>query len=307
MYKGIDIISALQFTRSDIEKLINIAEDLRHVYEKGGRLNIANGRVMFTAFFEPSTRTRISFQFAMVKLGGSVIDLGSEEVTSMAKGESPEDTLRTVDNYEPDLIVVRHREQGFAKKAADICRAPVINAGDGYNEHPTQALLDVYTLWRFFGRISGLKIGLMGDLKYSRTISSLSYVLSNFPDVEIFFISPKELRPREEVLKVLDTRKVRYHFAERPDDLIEKLYALYVTRLQKERMSPDEYERLKNSYVITYEYLARFTRIPLIMHPLPRVWELSSDVDVLPQAIYFEQARNGLFIRMALIKTVLGI
>jgi aspartate carbamoyltransferase catalytic subunit len=243
----------------------------------------------------------------MVKLGGSVVDLGPEEVTSMAKGESPEDTLRTVDSYGPDLIVVRHREPGFAAKAAQICRAPVINAGDGYNEHPTQALLDVYTMWRVFGRIDGLRVGMMGDLKYGRTISSLSYVLSNYRDLELYFVSPRELQPRDEVLKVLDQRRVHYELYEKLDDVVEKLDVLYVTRLQKERMKPEDYERLKGSYMITYEYLRKLKRIPVILHPLPRVWELTPDVDVLPQAMYFEQAKNGLYIRMALIKTILGL
>lgn len=307
MLRGLDILSALQFTRSDVEGLFHVAEDLRRVYERGERLNIATGKIMFTAFFEPSTRTRLSFQFAMVKMGGAVIDLGAEEVTSIVKGESPEDTLRTVDSYEPDLVVVRHKEPGFAAKAAQICRAPVINAGDGYNEHPTQALLDVYTIWRIFGRVDGIKIGMIGDLKYGRTISSLSYTLSNFRDVEIYFISPAELKPREEILKVLDQRRVRYELYEKPEDVLEKLDVIYVTRLQRERMKPEDYEKLKGSYTITYDYLRRFKKIPIILHPLPRVWELTPDVDVLPQAMYFEQAKNGLYIRMALIKAVLGL
>jgi aspartate carbamoyltransferase catalytic subunit len=307
MYKGMDVLSALQFTRSDIGLLIQIAEDLRRIYERGERLDIARGRVMFTAFFEPSTRTRLSFQFAMAKLGGTVVDLGPEEVSSMAKGESPEDTLRTVDGYEPSLIVVRHKEPGFAAKAAQICRAPVINAGDGYNEHPTQALLDVYTIWRVFGEVDSIHIGMIGDLKYGRTISSLSYALSNFRDIEIYYISPRELQPREEVLKVLDQRRVKYEMYERPDEVMEKLDVLYVTRLQRERMKPEEYERLKGSYIITYDYLKKFKKIPVILHPLPRVWELTPDVDILPQALYFEQAKNGLYIRMALIKVILGV
>lgn len=307
MRRGMDVISALQFTRSDIESLIDIAESLRKMHVHGDRLDLARGKIMFTAFFEPSTRTRLSFQFAMVKLGGSVVDMGSEEVTSMAKGETPEDTLRTVDSYEPDIIVVRHREPGFAARAADICRSPVINAGDGYNEHPTQALLDTYTIWRIFGRVDGLRIGMLGDLRYGRTISSLSYVLSNFRDVEIHYISPVELKPREEILKVLDQRRTRYEFHETPEDVIEKLDVLYITRLQKERMRLEDYERLKNSYVITFEYLSRFRRIPILLHPLPRVWELTPDVDKLPQAMYFEQAKNGLYMRMALIKTILGV
>jgi aspartate carbamoyltransferase catalytic subunit len=307
MYRGMDVLSALQFSRSDIEYLINLAEELRRRVESGERLEVARGRILFTAFFEPSTRTRLSFQFAMAKLGGLTIDLGPEEATSMAKGESPEDTLRTVDSYNPDLIVVRHREPGFAARAAQICRAPVINAGDGYNEHPTQALLDVYTIWRVFGRVEGTRVGLMGDLKYGRTISSLSYALSNFRDVEIHYISPRELQPREEVLKILDQRRVKYELHEKLDEVIEKLDVLYVTRLQKERMKPEEYERLKGSYIVNYDYLKKLKHIPIIMHPLPRVWELTTDVDALPQAMYFEQAKNGLYIRMALIKTILGV
>lgn len=306
MYK-MDVISALQFSRGDIERLIREAENLRCKVEARERLDIAGKNIMFTAFFEPSTRTRLSFHFAMLKLGGRVVDLGPEEITSMAKGESPEDTLRTVDSYEPDLIVVRHKEPGFAKRAAEICKAPVINAGDGHNEHPTQALLDVYTIWRVLGRVDGVKVGLMGDLKYSRTVSSLSYALSNFRDVEIHFISPSDLRPREEVLKVLDQRRVYYSVTDRPENVIEGLDVLYVTRLQRERMDPQEYERLKGSYTITYNFLRQFKRIPIILHPLPRVWELASDVDVLPQAMYFEQAKNGLYMRMALIKAVLGL
>jgi len=307
MYRGMDVLSALQFSRSDIEYLVNLAEELRRRVESGERLEVARGRILFTAFFEPSTRTRLSFQFAMAKLGGLTIDLGPEEATSMAKGESPEDTLRTVDSYNPDLIVVRHREPGFAARAAEICRAPVINAGDGYNEHPTQALLDVYTIWRVFGRVEGTRVGLMGDLKYGRTISSLSYALSNFRDVEIHYISPRELQPREEVLKILDQRRVKYELHEKLDEVIEKLDVLYVTRLQKERMKPEEYERLKGSYIVSYDYLKKFKHIPIIMHPLPRVWELTTDVDALPQAMYFEQAKNGLYIRMALIKAILGV
>ncbi|WP_440059498.1 aspartate carbamoyltransferase [Thermogladius sp. 4427co] len=307
MLKGQDLISALQFSRGDIEYLIRVAEELRKRVESGERLDIARGRVLFTAFFEPSTRTRLSFQFAMIRLGGTVVDLGPEEVSSMAKGESPEDTLRTVDGYGPDIIVVRHREPGFAAKAAQICKTPVVNAGDGYNEHPTQALLDVYTIWRVFGRVDGLRVGMMGDLKYGRTISSLSYALSNFRDVEIYFISPKELQPREEILRVLDQRRVRYELYEKPDDVIEKLDVLYVTRLQKERMKPEEYERLKGSYIISYDYLKKFSKIPVLLHPLPRVWELTPDVDILPQAMYFEQARNGLYMRMALIKEIIGL
>lgn len=307
MRRGMDVISALQFSRSDIEEFFTVVEEIRRRVESEGRLELARGRTLFTAFFEPSTRTRLSFQFAMIKLGGSVVDLGPEEVTSRAKGESPEDTLRTVDSYNPDVIVVRHWEPGFAARAAEICRAPVINAGDGYNEHPTQALLDAYTIWRMLGGIDGVTVGLMGDLKYSRTIPSLIYTLSNFKDITVYFISPPQLRPREEVLKVLDQRGVRYEFTRNLSEVISRLDVLYVTRLQRERMNQDEYERLKGSYTISLNMLSRHERIPLIMHPLPRTWELATDVDQLPQAVYFEQARNGLYVRMGLLKIILGV
>lgn len=307
MRRGMDVISALQFSRSDIEEFFTVIEEIRRRVESEGRLELARGRTLFTAFFEPSTRTRLSFQFAMIKLGGSVVDLGPEEVTSRAKGESPEDTLRTVDSYNPDVIVVRHWEPGFAARAAEICRAPVINAGDGYNEHPTQALLDAYTIWRMLGGIDGVTVGLMGDLKYSRTIPSLIYTLSNFKDITVYFISPPQLRPREEVLKVLDQRGVRYEFTRNLSEVISRLDVLYVTRLQRERMNQDEYERLKGSYTISLNMLSRHERIPLIMHPLPRTWELATDVDQLPQAVYFEQARNGLYVRMGLLKIILGV
>ncbi|MEZ0394142.1 MAG: aspartate carbamoyltransferase [Desulfurococcaceae archaeon] len=307
MRPGSDVISALQFTRRDVEDLIYSAEEIRKALARGERFEVARGKVMFTAFFEPSTRTRLSFQFAMAKLGGQTIDMGPEEITSRAKGESPEDTLRTVDSYDPDVIVIRHPQAGFAAKAAEICSAPVINAGDGTNEHPTQALLDVYTLWRIFGKVDGLTVGLMGDLRYGRTVSSLSYVLSLFRDVRIVFISPEALRPREEILKVLDSRRTEYKFAERLEDVAKELDAVYVTRLQRERMSPEEYERLKGSYTVNLELMRKLPKVPVIMHPLPRVWELAPEVDSLPQAMYFEQARNGLYMRMALLRAVLGV
>lgn len=301
-----DVISAKDFTRTWVESIFESAERIRWELSERSVLNYARDRILMTVFLEPSTRTRLSFQFAMTRLGGTVIDFGLEVASSIAKGESFEDTITMVDGYSPDVIVIRSREPGSAKKAAEIAAAPVINAGDGTNEHPTQALLDVYTMWKVFGRVDGLKVGIMGDLKYGRTPSSLAYLLSKFKDVKLYFIAPPQLQIREEVLEAIGG--IKWTKLSRLEELDEELDVLYVTRLQRERLpSQEEYERLRGSYVVTLDLLKKLRRIPIIMHPLPRVDELSTEVDQLPQAKYFEQARNGVYIRAALIKDVLGL
>ncbi len=304
--KGKDIISALQFERGEVEKLFQLAEQLRKEINEKSVLDYAKGKIMATVFFEPSTRTKLSFQFAMVRLGGEVIDF-EVSASSLAKGETDIDTLRIIDGYDPDVIVLRQSKPHFPEQIAGMIKAPIINAGDGPNEHPTQALLDVYTIWRELGKVDGLTIGIMGDLKYGRTPSSLSYLLSKFNDVTIYYIAPEVLQIREEVLKNIEG-KVKYYLVNNVSEVMEKLDVLYVTRLQKERFKdPSEYERLKGSYKIDRNLLSKFKRIPIIMHPLPRVWELDPSVDELPQAKYFEQAKNGMYIRAALIKEVLGV
>jgi len=304
--KGKDIISALQFTREEVEHLFNLAEKLRKEMDEKGILDYAKGKIMVTAFFEPSTRTKLSFQFAMKRLGGEVIDF---EVTtsSLAKGETDIDTLKIIDGYNPDVIVIRQKKPHFPEQIAPMIRAPIINGGDGWNEHPTQALLDVYTIWREFGKVDGLTIGIMGDLKYGRTPSSLSYLLSKFKDITIYYIAPEPLQIRDEVIEKIKG-KVTYYKVSSVEEVIEKLDVLYVTRLQKERLpDPSMYEKLKGSYKIDAQLLSKLKKIPIIMHPLPRTWELDPSVDNLPQAKYFEQARNGMYIRAALIKEVLGV
>ncbi len=304
--KGKDIISALQFTREEVEHLFNLAEKLRKEMDEKGILDYAKGKIMVTAFFEPSTRTKLSFQFAMKRLGGEVIDF---EVTtsSLAKGETDIDTLKIIDGYNPDVIVIRQKKPHFPEQIAPMIRAPIINGGDGWNEHPTQALLDVYTIWREFGKVDGLTIGIMGDLKYGRTPSSLSYLLSKFKDITIYYIAPEPLQIRDEVIEKIEG-KVTYYKVSSVEEVIEKLDVLYVTRLQKERLpDPSMYEKLKGSYKIDAQLLSKLKKIPIIMHPLPRTWELDPSVDNLPQAKYFEQARNGMYIRAALIKEVLGV
>jgi len=298
-----DIVSALDFDRETMDYLFYEAEKIREELDKKKILDHCKDQVMVTVFLEPSTRTRLSFQFAMTRLGGLVIDFGLEQAASIVKGESFDDTIRMVDGYKPDIIVLRHREPGSARRAAEIASAPVINAGDGWNEHPTQALLDLYTIWRELRRIDGINLG---DLKYGRTPSSLSYAISRYDDVKIYYVAPKELQIRKEVLEKID-KLVEWKMVEKVEEVIEELDVLYVTRLQKERFSnPSEYERLKGSYNLTVNLLKKFKKIPIIMHPLPRVDELSQDIDCLPQAKYFIQAENGVYIRAALIRSILS-
>lgn len=307
--KGKDVISALELTREEVEHLYVVADKLKQSFEEFGSLDIARNKVMITAFFEPSTRTKISFQMAMARLGGAVVDFLAS-ASSLAKGETDYDTIRILDGYDPDIIVIRQRKPGFPAEVAPWVKAPIINAGDGYNEHPTQALLDVYTISRELGRVDGVRIAIMGDLKYGRTPSSLSYLLSKFNDVTIYYVAPEPLQIREEVLKNVEGR-VRYELLDDIRELKGKpIDVIYVTRLQKERLpDPSMYERLKGSYRIDAALLKELfgDNIPIIMHPLPRTWELDTSVDPLPQAKYFQQAKNGLYVRAALIKEILGL
>ena len=273
--------------------------------ERKSVLDICAGSVLATVFMEPSTRTRLSFQFAMTKIGGDVIDFGSVEATSTAKGETFEDSMRMIDGYSPDVVVVRSKVVGAAQVAADICAAPVINAGDGSNEHPTQAMLDLYTMQKNRGKIDGIKVGLMGDLAHSRTTSSLSYALDKFNDVTVYYIAPSELQIRPEVIESL--KHVQVKKEENYEKIISELDFLYVTRLQRERFTnAGEYDRLKGSYQLNRASLSKYQKLPFIMHPLPRVDELNPDIDELPVAKYFEQAKNGMYIRAALLKRIIS-
>ncbi|MEM0112962.1 MAG: aspartate carbamoyltransferase, partial [Fervidicoccaceae archaeon] len=259
--KGRDILSSFDFDRETVEHLFAVADYLKKELSER-KLKIAEGRILATVFLEPSTRTKLSFQMAMLKLGGSYIDF-LPETSSLQKGESDIDTLKIIDNYDPDLIVLRQSKPFFPHKIKDELRAPIINGGDGTNEHPTQALLDAYTIWKEIGSLDGLKIGFMGDLKYGRTAPSLSYLLSFFKGVKIFYISPKELRIRDEVKEKIKSR-VTFQEFERLEEICEDLDVLYVTRLQKERFSNQEdYERLKSSYIVDRRTLLKLKRIPI--------------------------------------------
>ncbi|NPB01153.1 MAG: aspartate carbamoyltransferase [Crenarchaeota archaeon] len=299
-----DVISILDFDRECLEKLFNLTL-LMEKYSRT-RLNILEDKVLALAFFEPSTRTRLSFETAMKRLGGSTIGFTGEEAISVSKGESIADTVRMLDSY-ADAIVIRHSLEGVAKYAAEIADNPVINAGDGTQNHPTQAMLDLYTIWRELGEIDGICIGILGDLKYARTVKSFIEGLTLFKPSKIYLISPPALRPRKEVLAVLEKAGLKYEHVENIDDVIRELDVLYVVRIQKERF-PDvvEYERVKGSYRITVETLKNAKDTLIILHPLPRVDEIDPQVDYTRHARYFKQAAYGVPLRMALLTLIFG-
>ena len=304
MLRGRDVLTILDFTREELEELFSTADDVLKRPER--YRNVLEGYVLATAFFEPSTRTRLSFQAAMLRLGGSYIDLAEAQRTSLAKGENFADTIRMLDAY-ADVIVVRHRIEGAAKFAAEVASSPVINAGDGTRHHPTQAMIDLYSIRRFHGRINGLVIGVLGDLKYGRAASSLIYGVSLYRIAKLYLIAPRLLRARSEVKEHLEARGVRYEEVESVEEVLPELDVLYVTRIQRERIpDPTEYERVRGSYRITRKLLERHAKDDLVvLHPLPRVDEISPDVDYTPHAKYFEQASLGVPVRMALLKLIL--
>jgi aspartate carbamoyltransferase catalytic subunit len=301
---GKDVISVLDFNKELIEEIFNVAYIMER-YAKGIGPNLLKGKIMASLFFEPSTRTRLSFEAAMYRLGGNVIGFTSVEASSIAKGETLSDTIKTVENY-CDCIVLRHPAEGAAKLAAELSKVPVINAGSGAQEHPTQALLDIYTIKRELGKVDGLEIGIVGDLKYGRTVHSLVYALSFF-DVNLSFISPPSLRLRDEIEEDLRKRGVKFKYYEDIEKIIPNLDVIYVVRIQKERFpDPAEYLRVKGSYKITSSLISKAKPKCIILHPLPRVDEISLDVDSCPQAKYFIQTFYGLCIRMALLSMILA-
>ncbi len=303
VWRGRDVITAMDFDRRDLEELFETAREME-AHAKSYR-EILRGKVLAVAFFEPSTRTRLSFETAMKRLGGEVIGFSGPEGTSVEKGETFTDTIRMLDSY-ADCIVVRHSAEGAAKLAAEIAEAPVINAGDGASNHPTQAMLDLYTVWRTFGKVDGLSIGIMGDIRHARTVNSLIQAASNF-DVNLYLIAPEALYPRREVLDFMERRSVKYAIVSNVKEVIDKLDVLYVVRIQKERfLDPLEYERVKGSYKVTPELLSRGKQHLLVMHPLPRVDEIDPAVDSTPHAGYFKQAAWGIPLRMAILYLVLG-
>jgi len=301
-FKGRDIVSIKDFSRKEIDYLLNRSQDMEPMARKGS--DMLKGKILATLFFEPSTRTRLSFEAAMLKLGGSTIGFAEAEIASVRKGENLADTVRTVENY-ADVIALRHPLEGAAKLAAEFSNVPILNAGSGAEEHPTQAFMDLYTMQKEKGKIDGLKIALVGDLRYGRTVHSLAYALSLY-NIELYLISPESLRMRHEVIRAIKD-KISIVEDINLEKIIPKIDVLYVTRIQKERF-PDlaEYAKVKGAYRIDLNTLKNAKKDMIILHPLPRVDEIASEVDSTPQARYFHQVWNGIVVRMALLALVLG-
>jgi aspartate carbamoyltransferase catalytic subunit len=301
-FKGRDIVSIKDFSRKEIDYLLNRSQAMEPLAQKSS--DMLKGKILATLFFEPSTRTRLSFEAAMLKLGGSTIGFAEAEIASVRKGENLADTVRTVENY-ADIIALRHPLEGAAKLAAEFSNVPILNAGSGAEEHPTQAFMDLYTMQKEKGKIDGLKIALVGDLRYGRTVHSLAYALSLY-NIELYLISPESLRMRREVIRAI---KDKISIVEEPnlEKIIPKIDVLYVTRIQKERFpDPAEYAKVKGAYRIDLNTLKNAKKDMIILHPLPRVDEIAAEVDRKPQAVYFHQVWNGIVVRMALLALVLG-
>ncbi|MFM2330659.1 MAG: hypothetical protein RLZZ26_166 [Candidatus Parcubacteria bacterium] len=295
------VIESQQFDTKLIDAIFSSADQLQ---KKVGSPLI--GKVMASLFYEPSTRTRFSFESAMLRLGGSVITTeNAKEFSSAAKGETLEDSIRVIHNY-ADVIVLRHYEEGASRRAASVSTVPIINAGDGAGQHPTQALLDLYTIKKELGKIDGITVALVGDLKHGRTIRSLTYLLAKYKDVQIYFVSPKALRVGEDIKAYLQKHKTTFQEVEDLESVIGIIDVLYQTRIQKERFASErEYKKFKGCYRIDHSLVEQMKPKAIIMHPLPRVDEILPEVDSSPKAVYFKQAGYGLYIRMALLKYLL--
>jgi aspartate carbamoyltransferase catalytic subunit len=301
-FKGRDIISIEDFSREEINYILKSSHAMEPLAARSS--DMLKGKILASLFFEPSTRTRLSFEAAMLKLGGSTIGFAEAEITSVRKGENLADTIRTVENY-ADIIALRHPLEGAAKLAAEFSKLPILNAGSGAEEHPTQALMDLYTLQKEKGKIDGLKIALVGDLRYGRTVHSLAYALSLY-NIELYLISPETLRMRHEVIRAIKN-KVSIKEDTNLDNIIPRIDVLYVTRIQKERFpDPAEYAKVKGIYRIDLKTLKRAKKDLVILHPLPRIDEIAYEVDSTPQARYFQQVWNGIVVRMTLLALVLG-
>ncbi|MDQ2692117.1 MAG: aspartate carbamoyltransferase [Chloroflexota bacterium] len=304
---GKDIISVKQFKREDLEYIFGVAHEMRGMVERVGTFDLLKGKILANLFYEPSTRTSSSFTAAMERLGGSVIPINEVRYSSVSKGESLPDTIRTLECY-ADVIVLRHPETGSAAIAAKAARKPVINAGDGIGEHPTQALLDTFTIFEELsgGSVDGMTVTMLGDLKYGRTVHSLARLLSLF-NVRINYVSPEILRLPREVMSEVGEKGIPQAEFTTLEEVLPETDVLYVTRVQKERFEdPADYEKVKGAYVIDPEIMKAAKQEMIVMHPLPRVGEISADFDDDPRAAYFRQMEYGLYVRMALLAMVLG-
>jgi aspartate carbamoyltransferase catalytic subunit len=304
-FYGKDIISVKQFDRQALEYIFGVAREMEEMVRRVGSFDLLKGKILASVFYEPSTRTSSSFTSAMERLGGSVIPINEVRYSSVSKGESLPDTIRTLEAY-ADVIVLRHPEVGSAELAAKYARKPIINAGDGIGEHPTQALLDLLTIKEEMGRIDGLTVTMVGDLKYGRTVHSLARLLSLF-QVRLNYVSPDILSMPEHIIEEVNANNLPQAAFHSLDPVIAESDVLYVTRVQKERFEDlEQYEKVKGAFIITPETMTRAKEEMIVMHPLPRVGEISMEVDDDPRAAYFRQMEFGLYVRMALLAMVLG-
>lgn len=305
MLKGKDIINTVQFSIQELNLIMNTAANYEYRVERKEVIKDMEGKVVACLFFEPSTRTRLSFESAANRVGARVISVSNPSSSSAAKGESLVDTIRTVDGY-VDVIVMRHPEIGSAQIAADNARHPFINAGDGSGQHPTQALLDIYTIRKERGALGGQTVTFLGDLKYGRTVHSLGYFMTLYKN-KMIFVSPESLKMPEELTADFRNRGAEIEETDNISEALSKSDIVYVTRVQRERFSdPEEYERLKGSYIINEQVIKNAKKGITILHPLPRVDEISTDVDDYEGSAYFRQAHNGMYVRMALLSLVSG-
>ncbi|HLP71707.1 MAG TPA: aspartate carbamoyltransferase [Bacteroidales bacterium] len=300
--KNRSLVSIDDFSTDEIIRILDLAEE----FEKHPTSNLLEGKVVATLFFEPSTRTRLSFESAISRLGGKILGFADASVSSVSKGETLNDTIRTVSNY-CDLIVMRHPIEGSARFASEISSVPIINAGDGANQHPSQTLLDLYSIRKTQGKLDDLNIFMVGDLKYGRTVHSLMMAMSRW-NTTFNFISPEELKMPDEFKLYLENLGLKYYEHTDFTDIISKADIIYMTRVQRERFSdPIEYEKVKNVYVLRNSMLKKTKPNMRILHPLPRVNEIHPDVDSNSKAYYFEQALNGVYTRQAILCSLLGI
>ena len=302
-FSGRHIMSIQDFSRDELEHIFKVANEMENYVKTGS--DILKNRILATLFFEPSTRTRLSFTSAMYRLGGKVLGFDDPKMSSFKKGETLVDSIRVIESY-ADAIVIRHTIEGSVTLAAEYSNVPIINAGSGTLGHPTQAMLDLFSILREKNTIDGLTIGVLGDLKYGRTVKSLAYGLANY-DVKLVFIAPEMLRMRQDILEDLSEAGKSISEVSELDEIISDLDVLYITRIQKERFpDPSEYEKVKDSYIISKKTLKSAKDDLIVLHPLPRVGEISTDVDSTKHARYFKQSYYGLVIRMALLSLILS-
>ena len=299
------LMSPLDFTTAELERLFDLANDIE--WNPSRYAHACDGKILATCFYEPSTRTRLSFESAMTRLGGSVIGFSDAGSSSASKGESVSDTIRVISCY-ADICAMRHPKEGAPMVAMEHSQIPVINAGDGGHQHPTQTLTDLLTIRSLKGSLSGFTVGLCGDLKFGRTVHSLIHALVRYEDIRFLFISPEELKVPDYITEMLKAKDIPYEEVIRLEDVMPQLDLLYMTRVQKERFfNEEDYVRLKDFYILNMDKMALAKPEMLVLHPLPRVNEISVEVDSDPRAAYFRQAKYGVYVRMALILTLLEI